>query len=82
MRTKTRLGGKLLWTPNTAAIGAGGALLIPRGSMGWGFGSTSKEGGGSFQVTPDLTWVMGRRLDFGTMCSVVRQAQGSFSSSI
>ena len=77
-----RLGGKLSWTPKMAAVGAGGALLIPRGHMGWGFGSTSKRGGGSFRVTPDLTRVMGRRLDFGTMCDTARQAQGSFSSSI
>jgi hypothetical protein len=30
------------------AIEVGGALLIPQGHIGWGFGSTLERGGGSF----------------------------------
>ena len=74
MRTKARLGGKLSGMPNMAAIGAGGTLLIPRGHMGCNFGSTSKGGGGSFQVTPDLIRVIDQRSYFGTMYDVERQA--------
>jgi hypothetical protein len=57
-----------------AAIGAGGALLIPRGRMGCNFGSTSEGDGGSFQVTPDLIQAIDRRSYFGTMYGVERQA--------
>jgi hypothetical protein len=34
MQMKVMLGGKLLWTPNMAAIGAGGAYGSPR--VVWG----------------------------------------------
>jgi hypothetical protein len=44
MQTKVMLGGKLLWTPNMAAIGVGGAQWIPPGSYGVGLWKYIKRG--------------------------------------
>jgi hypothetical protein len=59
MCMRKRLGGKLLWTLNLVVFGVGGALLIPQGCMGWGFGSILEGGGGCFLAIPYLNWVMG-----------------------
>jgi hypothetical protein len=47
-----------------ATIGVGDAQWIPQGHTGWGFGSTSKGGGGFSRVTLKFDLGDGMRIRF------------------
>jgi hypothetical protein len=64
------LGGESLWMLNLVVWVVGGVLVFPLGRMVWNYGRILGRVGACSVATPDLSWEMGPRSDFGMMCGV------------